>query len=83
MNGFLKDKNGNEKFILGMQAHNSSTGTFMMQRTIRAAELFGANTLEVPVYWYKIAPQKDIYDMTQVRELIDTVRKTGKNLVLL
>lgn len=83
MNGFLKDKNGNEKFILGMQAHNSSTGTFMMQRTIRAAELFGANTLEVPVYWYKIEPQKDIYDMTQVRELIDTVRKTGKNLVLL
>ena len=83
MNGFFKDKNGKDMLILGMQAHNSSTGTFMMERTIKAAELFGANTLEVPVYWYKIEPQKDIYDMTQVKELIDCVRKAGQKLVIL
>ena len=59
MNGFFTDENGKEMLVLGMQAHNSSTGTFMMERTIRAAELFGANTLEVPVYWYKVEPQKD------------------------
>lgn len=83
MNNFLKDEKGKDIFVLGMQAHNSSTGTFMMERTIRAAELFGANTLEVPVYWYKLEPQKDVYDMTQVRELIEVVRKTGKKLVIL
>lgn len=83
MNGFFTDENGKEMLVLGMQAHNSSTGTFMMERTIRAAELFGANTLEVPVYWYKVEPQKDVYDMTQVKELIDQVRKAGKKLVIL
>ncbi len=41
MNGFLKDENGKELLVLGMQAHNSSTGTFMMERTIRAAQLYG------------------------------------------
>lgn len=83
MNGFFRDENEKEMLVLGMQAHNSSTGTFMMDRTIRAAELFGANTLEVPVYWYKIEPQKDVYDMTQVKELIDQVRRTGQKLVIL
>ena len=83
MNEFFRDENGKNMLILGMQAHNSSTGTFMMERTIKAAELFGANTLEVPVYWYKIEPQKDSYDMTQVKELIDCMRKAGQKLVIL
>ena len=83
MNGFLKDENGKEMLVLGMQAHNSSTGTFMMERTIRAAQLYGANTLEVPVYWYKIETQKDVYDMSQVKELIDQVRENGFKLVIL
>ena len=83
MNGFLKDENGKEMLVLGMQAHNSSTGTFMMERTIRAAELYGANTLEVPVYWYKIEPDMDVYDMTQVKELIDRTRQSGMKLIIL
>ncbi len=78
MNVFLKDENGKEILVLGMQAHNSSTGTFMMERTIRAARLFNANTLEVPIYWYKVEPQKDTYDVTQVKHLIDQIRGTGK-----
>lgn len=80
---FFTDKNGKEMFVLGMQAHNSSTGTFMMERTIKAAELFGANTLEVPIFWCKVEPQKDVYDMTQVKEVIDQVREAGKKLVIL
>ncbi len=83
MNGFLTDGQGREMLLLGMQAHNSSTGTFMMERTVRAAELFGANTLEVPVYWYKVEPQQDVYDMAQVRELIDQAGKAEKKLVIL
>lgn len=83
MNGFLKDEKGREMLVLGMQAHNSSTGTFMMERTIRAAKLYGANTLEVPIYWYKIEPEKDKYDMSQVRELIDQTRQYGIKLIIL
>ena len=83
MNGFFKDENGKEMLVLGMQAHNSSTGTFMMERTIRAARLFNANTLEVPIYWYKVEPQKDTFDMTQVKHLIDQIRETDKKLIIL
>lgn len=83
MNSFFTNEKGKDMLLLGMQAHNSSTGTFMIERAIRAAELYGANTLEVPVYWYKIEPEKDVYDMTQVKELIDRVRQTGLKLVIL
>lgn len=83
MNGFFRDENGKEMLALGMQAHNSSTGTFMMERTIQAARAYGANTLEVPVYWYKVEPKKDVYDMTQVKELIDQTREAGMKLVIL
>lgn len=83
MNGFLTDRNGKELLVLGMQAHNSSTGTFMMERTKRAAELFGANTLEVPVYWYQIENDIDVYNMTQVKELIDFSRQCKKKLIVL
>lgn len=80
---FLRDENGKEMMMIGMQAHNSSTGTFMMEKTARAAELFHANTLEVPVYWYKVEPDRDVYDMTQVKELIDFTRQCGKKLIIL
>lgn len=83
MNGFLTGKDKKEMLVIGMQSHNSSTGTFMMERTKRAAELFHANTLEVPVYWYKLEPDMDVYDMTQVKELIDFTRQCGKNLIIL
>lgn len=83
MNQFFTDENGKEMMILGMQAHNSSTGTFMMERAIRAAQLYHANTLEVPIYWYKIEPEQDVYDLMQVKELIDQVRQCGLKLVIL
>lgn len=80
---FFTDENGKEMLALGMQSHNSSTGTFMLERAIRAARLYGANTLEVPVYWYKIEPDMDVYDMTQVKELIDRIRQTELKLIIL
>lgn len=83
MNRFLTDENGKEILVVGVQAHNSSTGTFMMERTAKAAELFHANTLEVPVYWNKLESDMDVYDMTQVKELIDFVRQHEKKLILL
>lgn len=83
MQGFLKDENGKDFFVLGLQAHNSSTGTFMMERTISAISQFRCNTLEAPVYWYKVEPDRDVYDMTQVKELIDQSRQAGLKLIIL
>ena len=56
MNGFFKDIHGNPLFLTGLQAHNSSTGTDMLDKAIRAVQLYGGNTLETPIYWYAIEP---------------------------
>ena len=32
---------------------------------------YGGNCLEAPVYWYRLEPEKDTYDMSHVKELID------------
>lgn len=81
--GFLTDENGKEMMVIGMQAHNSSTGTFMLERAVRAAELYAANTLEVPVYWYKLETDMDVYDMTLVKSLIDRIRQSDLKLIIL
>lgn len=83
MNDFLKDKNGQPMLLLGLQAHNSSTGTDMIKKTIHAVSLYGGNLLEAPVYWNKIEIEQDIYDMTLVKDLIDETREAGLKLIIL
>ena len=41
MNDFFRDKQGNPLYLVGLQAHNSSTGTDMLDRAIRAVQLYG------------------------------------------
>lgn len=69
--------------MTGVQCHNSSTGTGMLQDAIRVAKEFHGNVLEAPVYWYLLEPQQGVYDTSHVRELIHTVRKAGLHLVIL
>lgn len=69
--------------VTGVQCHNSSTGTGMLQDAIRVAKEFHGNVLEAPVYWYLLEPQQGVYDTSHVRELIHTVRKAGLHLVIL
>ena len=83
MNGFFKDIHGNPLFLTGLQAHNSSTGTDMLDKAIRAVQLYGGNTLETPIYWYAIEPEKDVYDMALVKDTIDRTRAAGLHLILL
>ncbi len=83
MNGFFKDKQGNPLFLLGLQAHNSSTGTSMLDKAIAAVKLYGGNVLETPLYWNAIEPEMDRYDMTLVRDTVDRARAAGLKLVLL
>ena len=70
-NGFLCDRDGKPIFLTGLQCHNSSTGTEMIDRTIEAIKLHGGNLLEAPVYWCEIEKEKDLYDFNTVAELVD------------
>lgn len=77
------DKNGNPVLPLGLQTHNSSTGSRLVEQSLRALSFFGGNTLEAPVYWNQIEKEEGNYDYSLVRGLIDEVRAAGKYLILL
>ena len=83
MNSFFLDKKGAPFFVLGLQSHNSSTGTNMIGKTIHAIKQYGGNTLEAPVYWNRLEPEKDRYDLSLVQSLIDEARAADLRLVIL
>ena len=83
INEFLKDEYGNPFMPVGVQAHNSSTGTPLIQKAIQVVKKYGGNCLEAPVYWYRLEPEKDQYDMALVKGLIDEVRRAGLKLIIL
>lgn len=68
---------------LGVQAHNSSTGSGLIRRALRTLKLFGGNTLEAPVYWNQMEKEEGSFDLSLIKELIDEVRSEGKHLILL
>lgn len=80
---FFTDENNNPFLPIGLQAHNSSTGTDMIKKAIEAVRLYGGNCLEAPVYWYRLEPEKDCYDMETVKTLIDQTREAGLKLIIL
>ena len=83
MQTFFQDKQGRPLLVTGVQCHNSSTGSAMLQDAIKVAKEFQGNVLEAPVYWYLLEPEQGVYDTTHVRELIHTVREAGLHLVIL
>ena len=66
---FCQDENGRDFFPVGLQAHNSSTGTELIGKAIQAVKAYGGNCLEAPVYWYRLEPEKDVYEMELVKDL--------------
>lgn len=69
--------------LLGLQSHNSSTGSKLIDKAIEAVKAYGGNVLEAPVYWYRLEPREGVYDVTHVRELIRKVRAAGLKLIIL
>ena len=65
-NTFFTDASGKPFMPVGLQAHNSSTGTGLIKKALRAVAAFGGNCLEAPVYWYCVEPEMDRYDMAQI-----------------
>lgn len=44
-NDFLQNRKGEPVFLTGLQCHNSSSGTEMIDRTISAVRLYGGNLI--------------------------------------
>ncbi len=82
-NDFIKDEKGAPFLVVGVQAHNSSTGTPLIQKAVQVVKAYGGNCLEAPVYWYRLEPEKDTYDMSHVKGLIDEARAAKMKLILL
>lgn len=80
---FFKDEKGRDFFPVGLQAHNSSTGTDMIQKAVRAVRAYGGNCLEAPVYWYRLEPEMNTYEMDLVKNVIDQAREADLKLILL
>ncbi len=76
-------RDGKPFMPIGVQTHNSSSGTALVDASLQVLKLFGGNTLEAPVYWNAVEPEDGRYDFALVRDLIDKVRSTGAHLVLL
>lgn len=80
---YFTDELGRPFLPVGLQAHNSSTGTNLIEKAIRAVKVYGGNTLETPLYWYQIESEQDVYCMDSVKTIIDQAREAELRLVLL
>ena len=74
---------GQPYFILGAQVDNSSGWPDRLAAVWPAAEQLRLNTLEVPVYWEQMEPQKGTFDFTVVDSILQQARAHKVRLVLL
>lgn len=80
-NNFLRNRKGEPVFLTGLQCHNSSSGTQMLNQTIEAIKLHGGNLLEAPIYWCEIEGKEGNYDMSLVKTLLDKAREADLYLI--
>ncbi len=74
---------GKPFWLLGAQVDNSSGWPDRLQAVWPAAEKMRLNTLEVPVYWEQMEPQKGRFDFTVVDAILGQAREHKMRLVLL
>jgi len=74
---------GQPYLILGAQINNSSSWPAVLPEVWPAIEAMHANTVEAPVYWEQIEPQRDRFDFANVDELVKQARMHHVYLVLL
>jgi hypothetical protein len=78
---FLID--GKPFFMLGGQVHNSSGWPGMLPAVWQAAAQMHLNTIEIPLYWEQIEPQKGQFNFSLVDTLLNQSRVHNVHLVLL
>jgi beta-galactosidase GanA len=74
---------GQPFLILGAQINNSSAWPAVLPEVWPAIEAMHANTVEAPVYWEQMEPQRDRFDFSVVDELVRQARTHRVYLVLL
>jgi uncharacterized protein DUF5597/glycosyl hydrolase family 42 (putative beta-galactosidase) len=74
---------GKPFFVLGGQAHNSSAWPALLPGVWQAITELNANTLEIPIYWEQIEPDKGRFDFSIMDTLIGQARQHHIRLVLL
>lgn len=74
---------GQPFLILGAQINNSSAWPSVLPQVWPAIEAMHANTVEAPVYWEQLEPQRDRFDFSIVDELVKQARAHHVYLVLL
>ena len=74
---------GQPYFLLGAQVDNSSGWQERLAGVWPAAERMRLNTLEVPVYWEQMEPERGRFDFTVVDAMLQQAREHHVHLVLL
>jgi beta-galactosidase GanA len=69
--------------VLGAQINNSSAWPAMLPKVWPAMEYLHANTVEMPVYWEQLEPQKGRFDYSVVDTLLSQARDHKMRLILL
>ena len=74
---------GKPFWMLGAQVDNSSGWPERLQAVWPAAEKMRLNTLEVPVYWEQMEPERGRFNFTVVDAILEQAREHKVRLVLL
>jgi hypothetical protein len=74
---------GKPFWVLGAQVDNSSGWPERLRSVWPAAEAMRLNTLEVPVYWEQMEPERGRFDFTVVDAIVQQAREHRVRLVLL
>ena len=74
---------GSPYLELGAQINNSSAFPASMKLVWPTLEALQVNTIEAPVYWETLEPQRGHFDYAQLDMLLDQSRQHGVRLVLL
>ena len=74
---------GKPYLMLGAQLNNSSSWASAMPKVWPALEAMHVNTVEAPVYWEQMEPEKGKFDFTNVDLLLAGAREHKLHLVLL
>lgn len=77
------DGRGKEVFVVGGQAHNSSTYNAEVGDACYAVKKMGGNTVEIPVYWEEIEPAEGCFDFENIKKVYQKVKENGLYLIFL